>query len=83
MWFGSKPRQFCLLRRAGHCVCEVRLTDAQLAEIIEKTANGDKFEAVYCVDMVDAADKIIAIVDKTRYIRRKVKGCEGKSASVS
>ena len=67
----------------GTVFATFQLSDGQLAEIIEKTANGDKFEPVYRVEVVDAAGKTIAMVDKTLYIRRKVQGAEGKLASVS
>ena len=67
----------------GTVFARFHITDEQLAEIVENTANGNKFEPVYRVNVVDTAGGIIAIVDKTLYIRRKEQGAEGKPASVS
>lgn len=67
----------------GTVFAKFHITDEQLAEIIEKTAHGDKFEPIYRVNVVDTAGKIVAIVDKTLYIRRKVKASGGKAPSVS
>ena len=67
----------------GTVFARFNITDEQLAEIIEKTDHGEKFEPVYRVNIVDAAGKIIAIVDKTLYIRRKVQTTGEKPPSVS
>jgi hypothetical protein len=47
------------------------ITDAMLAEIKEKTANGDKFLPTYPVIITDEAGDIVAKANKTLYIRRK------------
>ena len=56
-----------------------RLSHEQLNEVREKTASGEKFEPTWRVDIVDASGEIIAIVDKTIYIRRKLKKSAGLS----
>jgi len=48
-----------------------RLNDAQIAEVKQATANNEKFEPVYSIDIVDGKGEVIASVDKTLYIRRK------------
>jgi len=47
------------------------VSDAMLNEIVEKTANGEKFEPTYQVDILDGAQKLIARVQKTMYFRKK------------
>ena len=47
------------------------VTDAMLAEIRDKTANGEKFLPTYEVHIVDADGELIARARKTLYIRRK------------
>ena len=47
------------------------VTDAMLAEIRDKTANGEKFLPTYEVHIVDAEGKLVARARKTLYIRRK------------
>ena len=47
------------------------VTDAMLGEIVERTANGDKFEPTYPLAIVDAGQKLIARVEKTMYFRKK------------
>jgi acyl-coenzyme A thioesterase PaaI-like protein len=48
------------------------ITDQMLDEIRRATANGEKFEPVYAIDIVDGAGEVIAKVKKTLYIRRKL-----------
>lgn len=50
---------------------EFIISEEQLAEIYEKTADGEKFEPVYRVDVVDADQQLIARVQKTLYIRKR------------
>ncbi|MCA3022833.1 MAG: DUF4442 domain-containing protein [Burkholderiales bacterium] len=50
---------------------EFKISDAQLTEIYAKTADGEKFEPVYRVDVVDADQQLIARVQKTLYIRKR------------
>lgn len=47
------------------------VTDEMLAEIKQKTANGDKFLPTYPVIIVDEQGDIVAKANKTLYIRRK------------
>jgi hypothetical protein len=47
------------------------VTDEMLAEIIQKTANGDKFLPTYPVTITDEDGGIVAKANKTLYIRRK------------
>ena len=56
----------------GTVFAHFKLTDERLAEIREKTVSGEKFEPTYRINVVDADDNIVAIVDKTIYIRRKL-----------
>ena len=56
-----------------------RLSHEQINEVREKTADGEKFEPTWRVDIVDASGEIIATVDKTIYIRRKPKKTAGLS----
>lgn len=50
---------------------EFEISDAQLAEIYARTADGEKFEPVYQVDVVDTDRQLIARVQKTLYIRKQ------------
>lgn len=47
------------------------LSDEMLADIREKTANGDKYLPVWPVEIRDQQGELVARVDKTLYIRRK------------
>jgi len=47
------------------------VTDAILAEIRDKTADGEKFLPTYEVHIVDADGELVARARKTLYIRRK------------
>ncbi len=47
------------------------VTDAMLAEIRDKTANGEKFLPTYEVNILDADGELVARARKTLYIRRK------------
>lgn len=49
------------------------VTDEMLAEIKQKTANGEKFLPTYPVTIVDEQGDIVAKANKTLYIRRKRK----------
>ena len=46
------------------------LKQEQIAEALEMTAAGNKFEPTYRVEVVDHAGQVVATVDKTLYIRR-------------
>ena len=47
------------------------VSDEMLAEIKQKTANGEKFLPTYPVTIIDESGEIIAKSNKTLYIRRK------------
>jgi acyl-coenzyme A thioesterase PaaI-like protein len=71
VWDKSANIQFVSPGR-GTVFAHFTLTDERLAEIREKTANGAKFEPTYRINVVDKENTVIAIVDKTLYIRRKL-----------
>jgi acyl-coenzyme A thioesterase PaaI-like protein len=70
VWDKSANIQFVSPGR-GTVFAHFTLTDERLTEIREKTANGEKFEPTYRINVVDKENTVIAIVDKTLYIRRK------------
>lgn len=55
----------------GTVTARFRLSDTRLAEIIDATRDGGKHLAQFQVDVTDAADELVASVEKTVYIRRK------------
>lgn len=61
---------------------EFKISDEQLAEIHAKTADGEKFEPVYRVDVVDADQQLIARVQKTLYIRKRPINSDRAGANV-
>jgi len=62
---------------------DFHLTQAQIDEVLRMTAEGQKFEPTYSVDVVDTAGKIIARVEKTLYIRKKMENTTEKPKSVA
>ncbi len=48
-----------------------RVDDDMIGDIIAKTADGDKYEPVYPIDITDKNDQVVARIRKTLYIRRK------------
>lgn len=55
----------------GDVYARFALTDAQIADVLARTAAGDKYEPTWTVDVVDADGQAVATVAKTLYIRRK------------
>lgn len=55
----------------GTVSANFNITDEMLAEIKEKTANGDKFLPTYPVVITDESGDIVAKANKTLYIRQK------------
>jgi acyl-coenzyme A thioesterase PaaI-like protein len=53
-----------------HVYAHFSLSEAQIAEVLAATANGEKYEPTWTVDIVDAAGNVIASVEKTLHIRR-------------
>jgi hypothetical protein len=58
----------------GTVVARFHIDDAALARLREATANGEKHEPTFRVDIVDADGTVVADVEKTLYIRRKQTG---------
>lgn len=48
-----------------------KVDDATLAEIVARTADGDKYLPEFHIDVVDEAGQVVARVHKTVYVRRK------------
>ncbi len=76
VWDKSSTIRFLKPGR-GAVVAHFRLSEAQLDEVRQRTATGEKFEPTWRVDIVDAAGEVVASVDKTLYIRRKQKKTVG------
>jgi acyl-coenzyme A thioesterase PaaI-like protein len=55
----------------GTVRAQFRLDDATLAEVIEKTAGGDKYLPEFTINVVDEAGDLVARIRKTVYVRRK------------
>jgi hypothetical protein len=55
----------------GTMTAEFCITDAMLADIIEKTAGGEKYMPQYPVEIKDQLGAVVARVDKLMYIRKK------------
>lgn len=55
----------------GTVHAQFRLDDATLAEVIEKTADGDKYLPEFTINVVDEAGDLVARIRKTVYVRRK------------
>ena len=55
----------------GTVTANFRLDEADVAKAREATANGDKYEPRFRVDIVDAEGVVVADVEKTLHIRKK------------
>jgi len=55
----------------GTVVAKFRLDESAVAKAREATANGDKYEPSFKVEIVDAEGVTVADVEKTLYIRKK------------
>ena len=55
----------------GTVTARFRLDEADVARAREATANGDKYEPRFKVDIVDADGVVVADVEKTLHIRKK------------
>ena len=80
VWDKAGTIQFVAPGR-GTVFAHFKLGDEELAEVRENTKGGEKFEPVYRVDVIDENGKIVAIVDKTLYIRQKPSITHKKSNS--
>ena len=47
------------------------ITPAQLEDILQATAGGQKYEPTFAVDVVNRHGEVVATVEKTIYVRRK------------
>lgn len=54
----------------GDVFARFQLSQQQIDEVLAATANGEKFEPTWSVDVVDQKGTLIATIDKTLYIRR-------------
>lgn len=64
----------------GRVTASFRIDDAILEDIRVRTADGEKYEPTYSVDIVDQRGEVVATVDKTIYVRRKP-AASGKPAA--
>ncbi len=55
----------------GTVTARFHIDDAKLAEILERTADGEKYLPQFTVEVTDAAGEVVARVLKTLYIRKK------------
>lgn len=56
----------------GTVYAHFTLSEQQIAEIIERTVSGEKYEPVYLVDIVDNAGTTIASIERNIYLRKRV-----------
>lgn len=55
----------------GTVRAQFRLDDATLNEIVERTADGEKYLPEFTINVVDERGELVARVRKTLYVRRK------------
>ena len=55
----------------GRVTAHIHITDAQLDDILKKTAGGEKFLPEFKLTVVSAENEAIADISKTLYIRKK------------
>ena len=55
----------------GNVYADFTLTDERIAEVLAATADGQKYELTWPIDIVNAAGQVVATIDKTLYIRSK------------
>lgn len=70
VWDSASHIDFKLPAR-GTVRAQFRIDDAILADIREHTADGQKYEPRYTVDILDTQGNVVASVEKMLYIRRK------------
>lgn len=76
VWDRASQIEFKLPAR-GTVRAHFRIDDEILENIRQQTANGEKYEPRYQIDIVDIRGDIVASVEKTLYIRRKPTKTEG------
>jgi acyl-coenzyme A thioesterase PaaI-like protein len=55
----------------GDVFARFRLGEDQIADVLARTGEGQKYEPTWSIDIVDIDEQIVATVAKTLYIRRK------------
>lgn len=60
----------------GKVTAIFHVTDEMVADIKEKTKNGEKYFPVYTVDVIDEQGKVVASVKKTLYAKLKDRALE-------
>ena len=55
----------------GTVTARFRIDDAMLAEILAKTADGEKYLPEFTVEITDASGEVVSRVLKTLYVRKK------------
>lgn len=60
----------------GTVTAQFRLSDADIQQIKDKTANGEKYLPEFVVDIKDADNQVVARVTKTIHIRKKYEKME-------
>src|SRR5579871_5835692 len=55
----------------GTVIARFKIDDAAIADILAKTASGDKYFPEFTVDITDASGEVVARVLKTLYVRKK------------
>lgn len=55
----------------GKVTAQFRLSEAQVEEIRRALESQEKFEPVYTVEVKDESADVVAVVEKTLYVRRK------------
>ena len=55
----------------GKVTAKFRLSEAQVEEIRQTLQSQEKFEPVYTVEVKDESADVVAVVEKTLYVRRK------------
>ncbi len=70
VWDQAAAIQF---RRPGRGTVFARftLTESMIADVRAKTAGGDPYRPVWSIDIVNEEGQVVAIVEKTLYVRKK------------
>lgn len=50
----------------------IKISDDMISEIKNETANGDKYQPTIPIEVQDESGKLVCLVKKTLYVRRKV-----------
>ena len=71
VWDRAARIEFLKPGKTELCV-KFHVSDEVLEEIVKKTRDGSRYFAEFGVDVTDTSGEVIAKVDKTVYIRRKL-----------